>query len=227
MKVLGHRGARHEAPENTLLSIETALRAGAHGVEVDVHLTRDGHVVVIHDDTVDRTCKPATGRVADLTLAELRRLDAGRGERVPTLAEVLEAVRGRGELFIELKGPACEDAVVRAVRAAGLVSSCLVKGFDHRQVLRAKTLAPELRGAVLLVARPVDPVGLARAARADGLSVNVSYVDADLVAACHAAGLLVCAWNCNRVEDVPALRATGLDWLGTDVPSTLVPACRS
>lgn len=227
MRVLGHRGARHEAPENTLLSIETALRAGAHGVEVDVHLTRDGHLVVIHDETVDRTCKPATGRVADLTLAELRTLDAGRGERVPTLDEVLEAIRGRAELFIELKGPACEAAVVRAVADLGLRDACVAKAFDHRQVLRAKELAPWLRTAVLLVGRPVDPVGLVRAARADALSANVAYVDADLVATCHAAGLVVCAWNCNTVAELPALRATGLDWLGTDAPSTIVPASRA
>ena len=65
---------------------------------------------------------------------------------------------------------------------------------------------------------------LVRAAAADGLSVNTAYADADLVAACHAAGLLVCAWNCNRVEDLPALHATKLDWLGTDTPSVIVPA---
>lgn len=226
MKVLGHRGARNEAPENTLLGIETALRAGAQGVEIDVHLSKDGHLVVIHDDTVDRTCRPATGRVADLTLTQLRALDAGQGQRLPTLHEVLDTLHGRAELFIELKGPACEAAVARLVRERGAEPSCLVKGFDHRQVARAKALAPDLRACVLLVARPVDPVGLVRAANADGLSVNVSYVDADLVAACHAAGLIVCAWNCNRVEDVPALRATGIDWLGTDAPSTIVPATR-
>jgi glycerophosphoryl diester phosphodiesterase len=226
MKILGHRGARFEAPENTLRGLEVALRAGVDGVEVDVHLTRDGRPVVIHDETVERTCKGASGRVDALTLDELRRLDAGDGERVPTLEEVLEVTRGRCELFVELKGPGCEAAVVRAVSDLGLTDACLLKAFDHRQVLRAKALAPDLRGACLLVARPVDPVGLARAARADGLSLNLAYVDAELVDACHAAGLLVCGWNCNRPEELPRWRATGLDWLGTDTPTTFVPEAR-
>ncbi len=225
MKVLGHRGARHEAPENTLRGIEVALRAGAHGVEVDVHLTRDGHVVVIHDDTVDRTCK-GTGRVADLTLDELRQLDAGDGERVPTLAEVLEAVRGRAEAFVELKAPGCEEADLRVIAALNLQADCTLIAFDHRQVARAKALAPAVRTGCLLVARPVDPVGLLRSAGADLLSVNLAFLDADLVAACHADGLQVCAWNCNAPADLPRLRATGLDWLGTDTPTTIAPLAR-
>lgn len=225
MKVLGHRGARHEAPENTLRGIEVALAAGADGVEVDVHLTRDGQVVVIHDDTLDRTCG-AAGRVADLTLEALQRLDAGQGQRVPTLAQVLEAVRGRAEAFVELKAPGCEEAVLRVIAGLGLQAGCRLIAFDHRQVARARALAPDVRTGCLLVARPVDPVGVVRAADADLLSVNVQFVDADLVATCHAAGVQVCAWNCNAPDDVARLRATGLDWLGTDAPTRVVPAAR-
>lgn len=227
MKILGHRGARHEAPENTLGSIERALRAGVEGIEVDVHLSRDGRVVVIHDETVDRTCPGAHGRVDAMDWAALRRLDAGQGERIPSLEEVLGLVRGRAELFVELKVPGSEPAVVRTIAEAGQTSGCLVKAFDHRLAARAKALAPALRAGCLLVARPVDPVGLVRAAQADFLSLNVHYVDADLVALCHAAGLFVCAWNCNQPAELPALRATGIDWLGTDAPTTLAPAARA
>lgn len=226
MKVLGHRGARHEAPENTLRGIEVALRAGAEGVEVDVHLTRDGHVVVLHDDTVDRTTD-GHGRVADLTLDALQRLDAGQGERVPTLAQILEACRGRAEVFVELKAPGCEEAALRVITSLGLQTDCCLIAFDHRQVARAKALAPAVRTGCLLVARPVDPVALVRAAQADLLSVNVAFVDADLVAACHADGLQVCAWNCNTPADLPRLRATGLDWLGTDTPTTIAGLARA
>jgi glycerophosphoryl diester phosphodiesterase len=226
MKLLGHRGARNEAPENTLRGIEVALRAGADGIEVDVHLSRDGRVMVIHDDTVDRTCAGAKGRVAELTFDELRALDAGQGERIPTLDEVLDLARGKLEVFVELKGQGCETDVVRAIRARGQQDGCLLKAFDHRQVLRAKELAPDIRTACLLVARPVDPAGLARSARADGLSINLAYVDADLASACHAAGLLLCGWNCNRVDELARWRGMGLDWLGTDAPTTIVPAAR-
>jgi glycerophosphoryl diester phosphodiesterase len=227
LKILGHRGARHEYPENTLGGIELALRAGVAGIEIDVHLTRDGHLVVIHDETVDRTTD-GSGRVDAMTLAELQALDAGEGESVPTLGDVLDAVRGRAELlFVELKAPGCEAAVVDAIRQADQLQGCLVKSFQHPWVLRVKELEPELRTGCLLVGRPVDPVGLLRAARADALSVHVGFLDAQLVGACRQAGLFVAGWNCNHADQLPALRGTGVDWLGTDRPTLIVPAAAS
>lgn len=223
MRLLGHRGARHEHPENTLGGIERALRAGVEGIEVDVHLSQDGHVVVIHDETLDRTTN-GRGRVDAHAFAALRALDAGKGERIPTLEEVLEVCRGRATPFIELKGSGVEEPVVAILREARMESAAWVKAFDHRKLLRTKELAPGLRAACLLVGRPVDPVGIARSARADGLSLNVDYVDRDLVEECHAAGLVVCAWNCNDPSRLRALRETGVDWLGTDAPSSMVTA---
>ncbi|HDI31391.1 MAG TPA: glycerophosphodiester phosphodiesterase, partial [Thermofilum sp.] len=90
MIVIGHRGMRFVEPENTLRAIERALRCGVDAVEVDVRMTKDGRLVLMHDETVDRTTD-GEGRVRDLTFNEIRRLDAGKGERVPTLEEVLEA----------------------------------------------------------------------------------------------------------------------------------------
>lgn len=192
-----------------------------------MHLSADGRLAVIHDETVDRTTDGA-GRIDALDWAGLQALDAGQGERIPSLEQVLALVADRVELlFVELKAPRCEQAVVAAIRAAGQVGSCLVKSFQHPWVLTVKELEPTLRTACLLVGRPVDPVGLARAARADGLSLQVGSIDAPLVAACHQAGLLVAGWNCNDPAELPAIAATGLDWLGTDRPTTLVPAARS
>lgn len=223
MKILGHRGARHEEPENTLLSIETALAAGVDGVEIDVHLSRDGRVVVIHDETVDRTTD-GEGKVVELGFEELRRLDAGKGQKVPSLEEVLEAVRGKAELFIELKAPGCEAKVVEVVDRLELRGASFVKAFDHRWVQRTKELAPSLRTGCLIYGRPVDPVGLVRAAGADFLSIGIRLVDADLVAQCHAGGVEVCTWNCNEPDEVPHYAALGVDWLGTDAPTQVVPA---
>lgn len=226
MRIMGHRGARDEAPENTLGSIELALAAGVDGVEFDVHRARDGHLVVIHDETVDRTTDGA-GRVADLTLAELRRLDAGRGERIPTLDEVLDLLRGRAAPFVEIKAPGCEEEVVRALTGAGLLGEAWVIAFDHRQVRRVKGLAPEVRTGCLIYGRPVDPAGLVRAADADLLSLGIGLLDADLVAQCHAAQIPVCAWNCNDPAAVGRYRAMQLDWLATDAPTHVVPAARA
>jgi glycerophosphoryl diester phosphodiesterase len=218
--IMGHRGARYEAPENTLPGIELALSAGVGAVEIDVHLSQDGALVVIHDETLERTTN-GTGRVAEHTLSELRALDAGDGAQVPTLAEVLELTLGRAELFVEVKAPGCEEAIVREVRAKS-AEHVLVKAFDHRISQRVKELAPDLRVGCLLYGRPVDPVGLVRAAGADFLSVSVGYLDEALVLACHAGDVAVCAWNCNDPQKVETFRDLGVDWLGTDVPTLLL-----
>src|SRR5512140_1977680 len=104
INIVGHRGAPVEEPENTLRSFRRALDLGVAAVELDVQLTRDGCLAVIHDETLERTTN-GHGRVQDFTLAELQRLDAGRGEPIPALEEVLELARGRAHLAVEMKQP--------------------------------------------------------------------------------------------------------------------------
>ena len=111
VNIIGHRGAAAEEPENTLRSFRRALDSGAAAVELDVQLTKDGRLAVIHDATVDRTTN-ARGRVQDFTLAALQRLDAGLGEHVPGLEEVVELVWGRGQLLVELKHPEAAPALL-------------------------------------------------------------------------------------------------------------------
>src|SRR4030042_4999738 len=101
-KIMGHRGASFYEPENTLRSFRRALQMGVAAVELDVHRTRDGRLAVIHDATLERTTN-GRGRVRDFTLAELQQLDAGQGERIPSLEEALDLVRGRALLLVELK----------------------------------------------------------------------------------------------------------------------------
>lgn len=219
MKLMGHRGARHEVAENTLESIETALRAGVGAVEIDVRLSRDGELVVIHDATVDRTTD-GSGAVVELSFAELRALDAGAGG-IPTLTEVLELLRGKAELFVELKAPDSERPVADAIAAAGMTDACFVKSFNHRWIATVSELAPGLRTGCLLYGLPADPVGLVRAAGGSLLSLSVDWIDAELVATCHAGGVVVCAWNCNDAAELPRFESMGLDYLGTDTPTAL------
>lgn len=225
MKVMGHRGARHEAPENTLPGIQRALSAGAEAIEVDVQPTRDGALVVIHDETLERTTD-GRGRVDDHDLSALRALDAGGGATLPTLPEVLALCAGRAELFVELKSPGCEARVVDAIRAAGQVSSCVIKSFVHPWLETVKALEPGLRTACLLYGRPSDPAGVVRAAGADVLSLGIALVDGALIEACHAAGQAVCVWNLNEPARVAEYRDLGVDYLGTDVPSAVCAALR-
>lgn len=229
---IGHRGAAGHAPENTLASFRKAVALGADAVELDVHRTADGALVVIHDESLERTTD-GRGRVAELTLAEIRRYDAGSwkgaefaGERVPALEEIAAALPARIELFVELKGgsfryPGIEEDLARFLRARELAGRVRVSSFDHRALRRLRELMPELRTGALFAALPVDPVALARACGANAIHPSFSYLSAEAVAEAHRAGLEVYTWTVNRPEDIAAARAMEVDGMFSDFPERL------
>ncbi|HIE51609.1 MAG TPA: glycerophosphodiester phosphodiesterase [Armatimonadetes bacterium] len=219
--VVGHRGAAGLEPENTLRSFRRALELGVDYVECDVHLTRDGHLAVIHDETVDRTTN-GQGRVAVFTLAELKRLDAGRGEHIPTLEEVLNLTRGRVGVLIELKGPHTAEPVVRTVKQLGMEEEVVLTSFHLERIRAAKTLEPHLRTGAIFGQPPSDAVAQALAVGAAGLGVHYRNLTRELVAAAHAAGLEVRAWNPDTEEEMQALLALGVDGISTNRPDLLL-----
>ncbi len=219
--IMGHRGAPAYEPENTLRSIRAALAMGAAAVEVDVQLTKDGELAVIHDDTVDRTTN-GKGAVRDFTLAELQKLDAGKGEPVPSLAEVADAVVGKAHLVIEVKHPEAASALLRFFRSRDIYERAHVISFWHPLVKALKEQEPRLRTGVLLVGCPADPVGMARAARSEALVLHYAYVTKDLVDAAHMAGLLVFVWNIDDIETLKPYLSMGLDGIGSNRPDVLV-----
>jgi glycerophosphoryl diester phosphodiesterase len=152
-----HRGAMCHAPENTLAAFEKAIEFGTYRIELDVRRSRDGHIVLMHDAAVDRTTD-GHGRVADLTLAELKRLKAGGTEPVPTLAETLACVKGRCKLLVEIKDDGITEDVVALITAAGMVDDCTISSFNEATLRRAKDLEPRLATAYFLTERkPFDP----------------------------------------------------------------------
>jgi len=146
---IAHRGASALGPENTLGAFERAIAMGATMLEMDVHLSRDGQLVVVHDADLSRTTD-GQGQVSDLTLAQIRRFDAGLGEHVPTLAEVIELARGRVELYVELKGPRTAEPAIRALRDQNVLNQAVVGSFFRRRSHEAKVLAPAIRTSLLI-----------------------------------------------------------------------------
>jgi glycerophosphoryl diester phosphodiesterase len=227
--VYGHRGAGFLAPENTMASFKLAQAIGVDTIELDVHLTSDGNLAVIHDHDVSRT---TTGRgvIGEMTLAEVRQLDAGakfsqayEGERVPLLPEVLDWARDRIPLLIEIKGtpepaPEIEAAVVKAVREAGSTDQVLVKSFFHKSVKRVRDLAPEIPAGILLASAPLNPVAMAQSAGADSLRNLCSYWTEEAVWAARKAGLHTSAWGVNDERALARVIALRLDSFGTDRP---------
>ena len=223
--IVGHRGASGHRPENTLASFALAAELGADLVECDVHLSADGVPVVIHDDTLDRTTS-GRGPVTARTLAELKTLDAGLGETVPTLDELLTWCRDHLPLSIEIKnGPVYHrglpDRVIELLRKHGVVERASVISFDHLAVQRAKQLEPRLAAGVLFAARPVDAPALARAAGADILLPHWAFATPELVEPAHAAGLAVSVWTVNDETALRAALAAGVDAVATDYPDRI------
>lgn len=226
---VGHRGARGHAPENTMASFALGADLGVDAVETDVHLSKDDEVVLIHDHTVDRTTD-GHGFVGEMTLAELKRLDAGgwrdprfAGERIPTLEELLAWAKERVGVAIEIKNgpiyyPGIAGKTIELVRRHGMERQVILIAFDHLVLREAKRIAPEIATGILYVAGLADPVAAARAALADSLNPNWSYVTPGLVHDAHAAGLAVSPWNPNDLPTIRALSGMGVDSVGTDYP---------
>jgi glycerophosphoryl diester phosphodiesterase len=203
--VVGHRGAAGLLPENTLPGFEHALKLGCEYLEFDVHLSQDGHLVVIHDDTVDRTTN-GSGPVANLPLAELRRLDAGNGNQVPTLQEVLDLTRNRATLLCELKGPFTPDATARAVIGNGMQEQVIFTSFHFGRLARIKQINPALRiGATFGQNAPVDALEQAMALGASTVGINFQAMSVAFVKQARRYGLNLRAWNPDEEDDIQAM----------------------
>lgn len=202
-------------PENTLRSFLHAERAGMDAIELDLHLSKDGALVVMHDAELDRTTD-GTGPIAGRTLAELRGLDAGRGERVPVFEEVLDAVRS--PLQAEIKDVAAARALAEVIRRRGLVGRVEVSSFHDEAVAEIASLVPGVRTVLIASRWGGDVVDRAVAVGADSLALNIRRLTLETVERAHAAGLGVIGWVVNTPEQLRLVRAFGLDGATTDFP---------
>jgi glycerophosphoryl diester phosphodiesterase len=221
--ILGHRGASGEAPENTLRAFALAAEQGADGVELDVQPTADGALVIMHDDTVDRTTN-GRGRVADLTYAALAALDAGAGERAPTLEEALSLARGRLFVDIEIKDPGVEPSVAALVDRLGMADEVAISSFHPASLAAMRAIAPRLRRWLLSGEWSPDTLQAAIDLGAVGVAPRHRHIDAALVEAARARGLAVVAWTVNAPADIDRLLGLGLDALITDFPARALAA---
>ena len=230
--IIAHRGSKGEAPENTLASFALALQQHCDAIELDIHLSRDGVPVVIHDDTVDRTTN-GTGKVESMTVDELQALDAGSwfdpryaGEQIPTLAEVFELVPPSIMINVEIKGISggrTEQELLKLLKAYDRIESVVVSSFDHKCLRRLKQADPRIQIGLLYSANFVDHVAVAKLT---GIPVYSLHPQADLIApediaAAHEAGLQIYPFTINREEHMKLGIQVGLDGIITDYPARL------
>ncbi len=216
--VYAHRGASIEFPENTLAAFRRALELGVEGIELDVHLSADGVPMVIHDATVDRTTN-GTGAVADLTQAELQALDAGNGERIPTLAEVFDLVGNRLHVDIEVKANTAGEAVLNELHGRDL--RWLISSFkwDVLRFVRSRDAGAELWP--LANGASDEAIAVAHEIGAKALAISHQGMDEDIAAHIKEQGLDFWVWTVND----PSLAETLVEWgaigICTDDPATI------
>lgn len=229
MLTVGHRGASGDLPENTMGSFAEALKRGATAIELDVHRCKSGEMVVIHDEDVSRTTS-GSGKVSELTLAELKKFDAGNGEQIPTLDEVLELVNRKASIFIELKSPGAKHVAATihdAVENKGWKYDQLpVIGFNHRQLYAFKRQNPDIEiGAT--IHKKVKTVGaltlMAVAKRMGASAINPDHrlVTPSLVRKAHANGMKVNVWTVNEPKDIRRMLDAGVDAIMSDYPERI------
>ncbi|MFF2125163.1 glycerophosphodiester phosphodiesterase [Streptomyces olivochromogenes] len=212
---IGHRGVMGVEPENTLRSFIAAQQAGLDLIELDLHLSKDGALVVMHDADVDRTTD-GSGPIAEKTLAELRALDAGHGERVPVFEEVLDAVRA--PLQAEIKDTAAARALAEVMHRRDLVGRVEVSSFHDEAIAEITRLVPGVRTALIASRYDVDVVDRAVEAGAATVCLNIRRLTLEVVEHARKADLRIIGWVVNTQDHLRLVRALELDGATTDYP---------
>jgi glycerophosphoryl diester phosphodiesterase len=234
--VIAHRGASGNAPENTLAAFRKAVALGATFIETDLQLSRDAHFVAIHDATVNRTTN-GQGVVHDMTLAELRKLDAGSwfgsefaGERIPTLEEVLEFSKKNDVVFyLEIKPAGTwggDHALIGALRESGEIPRAVVISFDPSIVMSLRKIEPTLMTGLLYDGQLENPLEKAVAIGARQLAVRGDLVTPAMLTEARKKDLQVVCWTVNHSAHMRMLAAAGVDGIMSDYPDRLVAAVR-
>jgi glycerophosphoryl diester phosphodiesterase len=235
-RIVAHRGASHEAPENTLAAFKRAWALGVEAVELDVHLTKDGQAVVIHDATTQRTAGGG-GRVAGQTLAELRKLDVGawkhikyKGERIPTLAEALATIPGGRTMFVEIKsGKETAPAIAKVIQDARPTSAGIaLQGFDPDSLTALAAALPDSPAYWTVdpprdardqpLPYPIEVVAETKQHGFAGLALDHRGVTDELLAAASKADISVDVWTLNETALLADWAAKDVRWIETDRP---------
>jgi len=212
--VVAHRGASAREVENSLAAFRAAMQLGADAVELDVHATADGTLVVHHDEAI------AGRRIPQLTAQQVAELRLSNGEPIPTLAHVLEAIGPRLQVFVEVKSlpPKFDDRLLEALRRGPNPDAYAVHAFDHRIVRRLGARSPALRRGVLSASYPIRPLVALEDAGATVLWQERTLVDRLLVDALHGAAMQLIVWTVDEPADMAQLLALGVDGICTNRP---------
>ncbi len=225
MQIIAHRGASGYKPENTLASFQKAISLGVDMIELDVFAIRSGEVVVHHDKKVNRTTN-GTGNISDYTWSELRLLDAGDGQRIPLLTEVLDLVNGRIPINIELKGHGIAEPVATIIdsyisKKQWQSQMFLVSAFDHVELKRFAALCPSVPIGALYRSRPRRLHRFIKSDNFISANFDAKFITREDVLDAHARGLKVYAYTVNDRRSANRMRAMKVDGVFTNYPDLI------
>lgn len=220
----GHRGAKGYSPENTLASFKKALELGVDVIELDVYLSKDNHLVIMHDKTVNRTTN-GKGNIADKTLAELKKLDAGNGEKIPTLQEALDLINRKAYVNIELKGkgkaiPVADIIKKYVVEKGWKYSDFMVSSFNRQELQLFKHLLPQVKVAVSIVGilKQFDKY---KKQGADSVYIWSKLVRKSVVEKAHKNELKMVVYTVNGKKEIAKMKSLGVDGIISDYPDRI------
>lgn len=220
--VIAHRGGSELFFENTLTAFRMAQDLGVDAIECDVHLSKDKHLVVIHDPDLKRI-SGIDQRVSDLTFEEISQIDLKNGEHVPSLEQVLREIDV--PIVVELKSPETMSALLDLFdRSPQLIEKCVVISFFHEALLLLKARYPSIVTGALLAGFPVDPVSVVKSCKADIISLYHEGITKDYVDRCHKGGVKVSVWAPSSEKEIDAVIKAGVDAIGSDRPDLVLQA---
>ncbi|MEO8327662.1 MAG: glycerophosphodiester phosphodiesterase family protein [Nitrospirota bacterium] len=217
---IGHRGAAGYAPENTLAALELAITLGVDMVEFDVRRSADGALVLLHDDSVDRTTN-GEGRIEDLSLSVLRELDAGGGERIPLLEEALACLSGRAGAMIELKMTGIAADVCALVKAADFQWTVIYASFFHEELLTVRRLFGDAFTLALINDVPMPSTDFATDVQATHVGLALDAVTPDIVKALQEQGIKVFVYTVDEPEDIARMKQLEVDGIISNFPDRI------
>jgi glycerophosphoryl diester phosphodiesterase len=220
MRIIAHRGASGLVPENTIKSFKRAIKLGVDLVECDVRKTSDGELVIHHDPSLERTTN-GEGLLKNIKLSELLQLDAGDGERIPTLKEVLDLVKGKVGLIIEIKEPGSEKEILNLVRNAKMGQNVIIASFFHSVSLVIKSLDPKVKTGVIFRCQPVNPLLLATDAQAEVIFPHHQFLNKLMVDEAHDHDIKVYPWVIDSKDHLKMAITLGVDGVITNHPEII------
>ncbi|MGA9636976.1 glycerophosphodiester phosphodiesterase [Flavobacterium sp.] len=225
MLKIGHRGARGYEPENTLISFQKAMDLGVDGIELDVHLSFDGEIIVIHDETVDRTTN-GKGAVNDLAVTELKKFHTDKNQQIPSLIEVLDLVNKKVFVNIELKGKGTAKPVVELIgkyieKQQWSYKDFIISSFDWSLLEEVAILNPQIAIAVLTESTVQAALAFAKKIKATAINPDYTLLTPENSKQLKADGFQIFPWTVNEIEDITTMKYYGVDGIISDYPDRI------